>query len=256
MPAIEVTAIPAFSDNYIWLITTGGTSCAVVDPGDAQPVIVALNELGLKLDYILITHHHVDHIGGMQRLQELSGAEIFGPHDTRIPGQSRMFSEGETVSLPQLGLEFGVLEVPGHTSTHIAFYGHGSLFCGDTLFSVGCGRLFEGSPAQMQSSLDKLAALPPEYRVYCAHEYTLSNCKFALAVEPDNPDLIRRARQVERAREQAKSTVPSSLGEEIAVDPFLRSRQDAVVAAARKRQAGVDAGVDTLAVIRAWKDAF
>jgi len=253
---IEVTAIPAFSDNYIWLISTGGTSCAVVDPGDAQPVVEVLNEHGLDLDYILITHHHPDHTGGMQRLQKLSGAEIYGPHDTRIPGQNRMFNEGETVSLPKLGLEFGVLEVPGHTSTHIAFYGHGSLFCGDTLFSVGCGRLFEGSPAQMQTSLDKLAALPPETSVYCAHEYTLSNCKFALAVEPDNPDLILRARQVELARTQAERTVPSRLGEEIAVNPFLRCRQETVVAAARKRQAGVEAGAETLAVIRAWKDSF
>ena len=253
---IQVRAISAFSDNYIWLISTGGTSCAVVDPGDAQPVLDALNEHGLKLDYILITHHHPDHIGGMRRLQELSGAEIFGPYDKRIPGQSRMFAEGEKVSLPQLGLEFEVLEVPGHTSTHIAFHGHGSLFCGDTLFSVGCGRLFEGTPEQMQDSLDKQAALPPESRVYCAHEYTLSNCKFALAVEPDNPDLVRRAREVEHARAQGKRTVPSRLGEEIAVNPFLRCRQEAVIAAARNRRPGVAAGAETLAVIRAWKDSF
>jgi hydroxyacylglutathione hydrolase len=256
MPNIEVTAIPAFSDNYIWLISTGGTSCAVVDPGDAQPVLDVLNERGLDLEYILITHHHADHIGGMRRLQELSGAEIYGPHDRRIHGQSRIFGEGETVDLPKLGLEFGVLEVPGHTSSHIAFHGHGCLFCGDTLFSVGCGRLFEGSPEQMQSSLDKLAGLAPDSRVYCAHEYTLSNCHFALAVEPENPDLVRRAREVEAARAQGKRTVPSTLGEEIAVNPFLRCRQEAVVAAARKRLAGVGPGAETLAVIRAWKDSF
>lgn len=256
MPNIEVTAIPAFSDNYIWLITTGGASCAVVDPGDAQPVLDVLKDRGLRLDYILITHHHADHIGGMRRLQNSSGAEIFGPHDSRIPGQNRMFGEGETVSLPKLGLEFGVLEVPGHTSSHIAFHGHGCLFCGDTLFSVGCGRLFEGSPEQMQTSLDKLSALPPDSRVYCAHEYTLSNCQFALAVEPENPDLVRRALEVEQARELGKITVPSALDEEIAVNPFLRCRQETVVAAARNRHPGVEPGAETFAVIRAWKDSF
>jgi hydroxyacylglutathione hydrolase len=253
---IEVTAVPAFSDNYIWLISSGGTSCAVVDPGDAQPVLEALQEHGLELEYILITHHHLDHIGGMRQLQEMSSAQVYGPHDSRIPGQSRMLAEGERVSLPLLGLEFEVLEVPGHTSSHIAFHGHGCLFCGDTLFSVGCGRLFEGSPAQMQDSLDKLAALPADYRVFCAHEYTQSNCQFALAVEPGNAQLVRRAREVEEARKKGKRTVPSSLGEEIAVNPFLRCRQDSVIAAARQRQPGAAAGAETLAVIRAWKDSF
>ncbi len=256
MPNIKITAIPAFSDNYIWLLSTGGNSCAVVDPGDAEPVLERLEELGFTLDYILITHHHADHIGGMQRLQAASGARIYGPHDPRIPAQNQMFGEGETVSLPRLGLEFKVIEVPGHTSTHIAFYGHGCLFCGDTLFSVGCGRLFEGSPKQMQESLDKLAALAPETQVYCAHEYTLSNCKFALAVEPDNAELVQRARTVENARLTGKRTVPSTLREELAVNPFLRSRQEKVVAAARQRQAGIQAGAETLAVIRAWKDSF
>lgn len=255
-PAIEVSAVPAFWDNYIWLISSGGTSCAVVDPGDAEPVLDALKEHGLELEYILITHHHADHIGGMRQLQEMSGAQVYGPHDSRIPGQSRMLAEGERVSLPLLGLEFDVLEVPGHTSTHIAFHGHGCLFCGDTLFSVGCGRLFEGSPAQMQDSLDKLAALPADLRVFCAHEYTQSNCQFALAVEPDNPDLVRRAREVDQARMEGKRTVPSQLGEEIAVNPFLRCRQDSVIAAARERQPDVTAGAETLAVIRAWKDSF
>ena len=256
MPGIEVTAIPAFSDNYIWLISCGGTSCAVVDPGDAQPVLDLLQEKGLDLCYILITHHHPDHIGGMKRLKEKTGAKVFGPHDPRIKGQDRMFAENETVSLPALNLEFSVLEVPGHTSSHIAFFGHGCLFCGDTLFSVGCGRLFEGSPAQMQSSLDKLAALPDETRVFCAHEYTRSNCHFALAVEPDNEHLLRRCSEVEDRRVAGLSTVPSLLGEEIQVNPFLRSRQASVVAAAQQRKPGVQAGAETLAVIRTWKDSF
>jgi hydroxyacylglutathione hydrolase len=256
MSAIEVTAVPAFSDNYIWLITTGGNSCAVVDPGDAQPVLRALQKKGLDLDYILITHHHPDHIGGMKRLQKLTGAEVFGPHDSRITGQSRRVAEDETVCLPKLKLEFRVLEVPGHTSSHIAFFGHGCLFCGDTLFSVGCGRLFEGSPGEMQESMDKLAGLPEETQVYCAHEYTLSNCRFALAVEPENEQLIRRSREVEERRAAGLSTVPSSLGEELMVNPFLRCRQASVVSAAQKRKPGIQAGAGTLAVIRAWKDNF
>jgi hydroxyacylglutathione hydrolase len=256
MPEIEVTAVPAFADNYIWLITTGGNSCAVVDPGDAQPVLEVLQEKGLDLNYILITHHHPDHIGGVRRLQTLTGAEVFGPHDPRIAGQSRVFAENETVCLPTLKLEFRVLEVPGHTSSHIAFFGHGCLFCGDTLFSVGCGRLFEGSPGQMQESMDKLAELPDETQVYCAHEYTLSNCRFALAVEPENEQLIRRSREVEEKRAAGLGTVPSRLGEELMVNPFLRCRQASVVTAAQKRKPGVQAGADTLAVIRAWKDSF
>jgi len=185
-----------------------------------------------------------------------SGAAVYGPHDSRIPAQTRSFHEGERVDLEALGLSFEVLEVPGHTSTHIAFHGHGCLFCGDTLFSVGCGRLFEGSPEQMQESLDKLAALPPETRVFCAHEYTLSNCDFALQVEPDNRALARRASAVEAARAAGRSTVPSTLAEELAVNPFLRSREAAVVQAARKRNPQAGPGVSTLAEIRAWKDVF
>jgi len=256
MPEITITAIPAFSDNYIWLISTGGKHCAVIDPGDAGPVKQVLKQNALELDYILLTHHHPDHIGGVAELVSESGAEVFGPHDGRIRGQNRSFGEGETVALPLLELQFRVIEVPGHTASHIAFFGHGCLFCGDTLFSVGCGRLFEGTAEQMQSSLDKLAALPAATRVFCAHEYTLSNCDFALAVEPDNEKLARRASAVEASRAIGLSTVPSELGEELAVNPFLRCRQPAVVAAARKRNPGVEPGAPTLAVIRAWKDSF
>lgn len=253
---IEIKAIPAFSDNYIWLLSTGGNSCAIVDPGDAQVVLDYLDQHDLVLKVILLTHHHDDHIGGMKRLQELSGATVYGPHDARISGQTASFGEGEMVSLPQLGLEFRVIEVPGHTSSHIAFYGHGCLFCGDTLFSVGCGRLFEGSAQQMHESLNKLAALPPDTQVYCAHEYTLSNCNFAQVVEPDNAALNRRSLEVKAARLDGRITIPSTLEEELAVNPFLRCEQEAVVAAAQKRQAGVLPGAETLAVIRQWKDTF
>jgi len=256
MPEISVTAIPAFTDNYIWLISSSGKHCAVVDPGDADPVIKALAQNRLNLAYILLTHHHADHIGGVEELVRSTGAKVFGPHDDRIPGQDRRYGEGETVNLPKLGLKFQVIEVPGHTSSHIAFYGHGSLFCGDTLFSVGCGRLFEGTPAQMQSSLDKIAALPPSTLVFCAHEYTLSNCDFALHVDPENKKLLKRASQVEAARATGRSTVPTELGEELAFNPFLRSRQPAIVAAAKKRHPQARPGESTLAAIREWKDSF
>jgi hydroxyacylglutathione hydrolase len=253
---VTVTAIPAFSDNYIWLISSGGTDCAVVDPGDAKPVMAALKKHGLKLAYILLTHHHADHTGGVARLVEASGGRVYGPHDSRIHGQDRSLAEGECITLPRLDMELSVIEVPGHTTSHIAFHGHGCLFCGDTLFSVGCGRLFEGTAEQMQTSLDKLAALPPETRVFCAHEYTLSNCDFALAVEPGNPDLLRRASEVEASRAIGRCTVPSELGQELAVNPFLRTRRPAVIEAARRRNPGATAGASTLATIRAWKDSF
>ncbi len=256
MPEISVTAIPAFTDNYIWLISSGGKHCAVVDPGDAGPVKKALQQIGLQLDYILLTHHHMDHIGGTAELVSATGAKVYGPRDSRIPGQDRSYGEGETVDLPKLRLKFDVIEVPGHTSSHIAFYGHGSLFCGDTLFSVGCGRLFEGTPAQMLDSLDKLAALPPATRVYCGHEYTLSNCDFAREVEPDNKKLAARASAAEAARATGRSTLPSELGEELAVNPFLRSRHPAVVAAAKKHNPAAKPGESTLAEIRAWKDRW
>lgn len=256
MPEITVTAIPAFADNYIWLLSTGGSKCAVVDPGDAQAVLNMLRRQGLELDSILLTHHHADHTGGVERLVEETGASVYGPVDPRIGGQTRSFSEGETLELPALGLEFGVIEVPGHTSSHIAFYGQGCLFCGDTLFSVGCGRLFEGTPQQMQESLDKLAALPPGTRVFCAHEYTLSNCDFALQVEPENTALRQRASEVEASRAAGRITLPSTLGLELAVNPFLRTREPAVVAAARARNPQALPGASTLAEIRSWKDSF
>ncbi|MBT8058807.1 MAG: hydroxyacylglutathione hydrolase [Gammaproteobacteria bacterium] len=256
MPEVTVTAIPAFTDNYIWLVSAGGDECAVVDPGDAEPVLQVLAREHLTLRHILLTHHHADHTGGVSRLVRETSAQVTGPADQRIARVDRTVVEGDTVSLPELELAFEVIEVPGHTASHIAFFGHGSLFCGDTLFSVGCGRLFEGTPEQMQSSLDKLAALPPETRVFCAHEYTLSNCDFARAVEPENAELARRASEVEASRAVGRCTVPSRLGEELAVNPFLRTRQPPVVSAAQERQPGVSAGAETLGVIRRWKDSF
>jgi hydroxyacylglutathione hydrolase len=253
---LNISAIPALADNYIWLLTAADKRCAVVDPGEAQPVLDVLKGRGLDLRYILLTHHHYDHVDGVPELLEQSGASVYGPADDRLPFVDTVCREGEKIRLEELELSFQVLEVPAHTRSHIAFYGHGALFCGDTLFSVGCGRLFEGTAAEMQRALDKLAGLPAETRVYCAHEYTQSNCTFALAVEPDNPALIKRAGEVAALRATGANTLPSTLGEELCTNPFLRTRVDAVVDAARKLDLQARPGDTTMAVIRAWKDRF
>ncbi len=253
---VSITAIPAFSDNYIWLIKGEGPVCAIVDPGDHRPVLRRLIKLGLELKYILLTHHHADHIGGVPGLLREYPAKVIGPSDSRIPDLSAVVGEGDSVSLPELGLDFEVIEIPGHTSSHIAFAGSGLLFCGDTLFSIGCGRLFEGTPTQMQESLDKIAALPPETLVYCGHEYTLSNCRFALEVEPENEALLARAQGVKKARSSNEITLPSTLVDELAANPFLRTREESVVSAARNIQPDVGPGAGTMAVIRAWKDRY
>jgi len=253
---LNITAIPAFSDNYIWLLAAGGTACAVVDPGDADPVLELLENQGLDLRYILLTHHHPDHTGGVGELLEKYPAKIFGPDDQRIPFTKQICREGDLVSLPDLDAEFRVLEVPAHTRSHIAFFGENALFSGDTLFSIGCGRLFEGTANDMQQAMDKLAALPLDTRVYCAHEYTQSSCAFALQVEPDNTALIARAAEVDQLRTAGQITLPSTLGGELAANPFMRTRERTVLEAARKIDPNALPGSSTMAVIRAWKDRF
>ena len=228
----------------------------MVDPGDADPVLDILEQKGLQLSYILLTHHHYDHVGGVSELLKKYPAKVFGPADERIAFKQQVCSEGDQVHLPELNVKFNVLEVPAHTRSHIAFYSDEVLFSGDTLFSLGCGRFFEGTASDMQKSLDKLAALPADTRVYCAHEYTQANCRFALAVEPDNADLQDKALEIKNLRAANKITLPSRLGDELATNPFLRTREKSVVETARKIDPITSAGEETMAVIRAWKDRF
>ncbi len=253
MPA---EAIPAFQDNYLWLLSSHGRG-VIVDPGDAGPVMDALGSRQLDLSAILITHHHADHIGGVAELRSAwSSATVYGPEDSRIPADIRV-SEGDDVDLRAMGLgTFKVLDVPGHTRSHIAYHGGGDLYCGDTVFVCGCGRLFEGTPKQMHSSLSKLRSLPDETRVYCAHEYTLDNVEFALWVEPDNEDLRSYREEAKKLREKNEPTVPSTLGLEKRRNPFLRFDAPAVVEAARQRAGRKDlAAWEVFGEIRRWKDS-
>jgi hydroxyacylglutathione hydrolase len=277
--------IPAFGDNYLWLLHDGRRAL-VVDPGDAAPVQRALQENGLQLETILVTHHHADHTGGVDALREATGASVYGPARETIPAPFTPLHDGDTAQA--LGLDFQVIDVPGHTAGHIAYYlapklsasrdalppegaqpasggpapaglavnGQPLLFCGDTLFSGGCGRLFEGTPAQMLGSLDRLAALPGNTRVCCAHEYTLSNLRFALAVEPDNRELSGYHARCTALRAQGLPTLPSSLDQELLINPFMRTRQASVMAAARHFDPAAHDDTTTFAAIRQWKNQF
>ncbi len=255
---LEVTAVPAFRDNYIWLLkNSDNNSVAIVDPGDAGPVLEAISEQNLTPAALLITHHHADHVGGVTRLLEHYPVPVYGPAGENIPGRTHALAEGDTVTLDQPGASFRILEVPGHTAGHIAYYGEGCLFIGDTLFMSGCGRLFEGTPAQMRRSLQKLAELPDDTRIYCAHEYTLANLRFAEAVEPGNRTVKERLLRCQALREQGIPTVPGSLAEEKATNPFLRVTEADVIAAAESRSGHALADdVEVFATIRAWKDSF
>lgn len=255
---LNISPIPAFNDNYIWLISNGDHA-AVVDPGDAAPVERTLAERGLTLDAILITHHHRDHTGGVKALlARWPEARLYAPaaEPMPAPGGSAL-QEGDRVQLAELGLELSVMAVPGHTLGHIAYHGQGLLFCGDTLFSGGCGRLFEGSPQQMHQSLSRLAALPDETRVYCTHEYTQANLAFCHAVEPNNPELKKYLQKVAKLRQQGIPTLPSSIGLEKAVNVFLRPHLAGVRAAARHHaMAELNEDAEVFAALRRWKDDF
>ncbi len=257
---LSLLPVPAFADNYIWLLHDGRDALAV-DPGEAAPVRHALQALDLSLAAILVTHHHGDHVGGLAALKA-SGFEgpVIGPAGEAIEGLTQRVHEGERLQL--LGQDIRVLDVPGHTAGHIAFVVECEppiLFCGDTLFGAGCGRLFEGTPAQMQASLAKLLALPPATRVCCAHEYTLGNLRFAQAVEPANPALAARQQADEAARAAGQPTLPSTLALEAATNPFLRWSEPGVRDAARQRApqpAPSDDAVAVFTALRQWKNQF
>lgn len=256
---MKLIALPAFSDNYIWLLHNDHHAL-VVDPGDSAPVLAWLAQHpNIALDLILVTHHHADHTGGLQDLVAHTGAQVASPALEKMPVPARGLAQGDT--LDWHGLSLQIHDVPGHTLGHIAFWLHPAdqaplLFCGDTLFSGGCGRLFEGTPAQMLDSLDRLAALPGETRVCCAHEYTLSNLKFALAVEPENRDLQSYAKTCARLREHNLATLPALLSTERAINPFLRSRSPAVSLAVQQRDARALDDVSRFAALRTWKNEF
>lgn len=253
---MKIDAIPAFSDNYIWLIPFGDHQAAVVDPGDAAPVIAALEQRRLQLAAILITHHHRDHIGGIGELLEYQPDTIvYGPANEAIPHLGRALREGDRVRLGQF--ELTTLDVPGHTTGHIAFHGHGALFCGDTLFTAGCGRLFGGTARQLHDSLNKIKKLPINTLVYCAHEYTLSNLRFALTVEPNREQILERRLLTQAMRERGEPTVPSTLALELETNPFMRCQEQSVRQAAEAFCGRpLPEETEVFQVLRYWKDTL
>ena len=253
----QLTALPAFTDNYIWLLTDASGNAAVVDPGDAKPVEQALAARRLKLQAVLVTHHHPDHMGGAAALASAHGCMVYGPSREAGEAVDVPLMDGRELELPGLGARLRVLDIPGHTAGHIAFHGHGILFCGDTLFSAGCGHPFEGTPAQMYGSLARLAALPESNLVCCGHEYTVKNLRFAATVEPDNRAVREYAVECEAKRSRGEATLPSLLKVEKEVNPFLRCELPTVMqAAARHAGRPMQDAVDTFTVIRKWKDGF
>jgi hydroxyacylglutathione hydrolase len=263
--ALSILTVPAFNDNYLWLIHDG-MHAVVVDPGDGRAILAALKANNLVLSAILLTHHHADHTGGVPELLQHYAVPVFGPSQEIIANVTHRVSEGDAFDVPGLALRLAVLDVPGHTSGHIAYVRQlgesaaqlGWLFCGDTLFAGGCGRLFEGTPEQMVNSLSKLSALPDDTLVYCAHEYTLANLRFARAVEPGNSELIDRVARESAKRATGQPTIPSTIGIEKATNPFLRCNQQAIVDSliAANKLTSDASPVATFAALRRWKDTF
>jgi hydroxyacylglutathione hydrolase len=253
---LAIHAVPAFKDNYIWMIEDGGNAVAV-DPGDAAPVERFVDERGLALSAVLATHHHMDHVGGLLALARRFRCETFGPASETIAGLDHRLAEGDRIDVPGIGLSLETLDIPGHTAGHIALFGGAMVFCGDTLFACGCGRLFEGTAAQMSASLGKLARLPGGTRVYCGHEYTLANIRFAEAADPGNAALAARKVRESAKRAEGTPTLPSTIAEELATNPFLRCEDPAIIASAA-RHAGkpLKDRVEVFAALREWKNSF
>jgi hydroxyacylglutathione hydrolase len=253
---LHIHAVSAFTDNYIWALENG-REAVVVDPGDAAPVEAFLERRGLRLAAVLATHHHADHVGGLPALVQRWRCPTFGPAHEVAAHLDHRLAEGERITVPGLGLPLEVLDIPAHTAGHIAFVGAGGVFCGDTLFACGCGRLFEGSAAQMVDSLGKLARLPGDTHVYCGHEYTLANIRFAQAVEPGNRALAERRTREEAKRTRGEPTLPSTIADELATNPFLRCAEPEVIAAA-ERHAGrpLKNPLEVFTELRTWKNSF
>lgn len=253
---MHVVPIPALADNYIWLLHDGHGSALVVDPGESAPVEASLAASGLTLQAILLTHHHPDHIAGAAALREAHAVPVYAPIDERIDIATQRVADGDSVTLHSPAAQFRVIAVPGHTTSHVAYVGEGVLLCGDTLFSLGCGRMFEGTPAQMLASLDRLAALPGDTQVCCGHEYTAANGRFASAIEPENTALAARVQQVATLRAANQPSVPSTLSDELAANPFLRVDSHAVVDWCRRHGVHADDRTARFAALRGAKDTF
>ena len=255
---LKISPINAFSDNYIWLIQTNEGN-TLVDPGDSKPIISTIDKLGITIADILITHHHFDHIGGLESLKPLIKGSVIGPKNNVIDLLDKHVGEGDVIE--SIGLQFSVFEVPGHTLDHIAFYSETEkevLFCGDTIFSGGCGRVFEGTFEQMNHSLEKLMNLPSKTEIYCAHEYTLSNLQFALMAEPDNVDLKEYELNSKNKRERNIPTIPTTLGQELQINPFLRVAETSLREAISDKldHSNITSNAEVFGFLRSWKDSL
>lgn len=254
--AVHLVPLPALADNYIWLLHDDAGHAIAVDPGDDAPVEQALVARGLSLHAILLTHHHPDHIDGATALRRRHGVPVYAPEDERIAMATVRVRDGERIALAQPQASFDVLAVPGHTLSHVAYHGEGALLAGDTLFSMGCGRLFEGTPAQMLASLDRLAALPASTLLCCGHEYTAANGRFAREIEPDNVELSKRTQEVAVLRAEQRPSLPVPMGSELATNPFLRIDAPAVIDWCRRQAGDAQDRIARFATVRAAKDSF